>query len=211
MEGKAPGVTQWRNHHAKSIIASPAGLQAMTQWANRWSAGRMPESAAEVWRCVLGVPLCKEQTGVRPLLLGEVLLKDPSVVIHTKMSQKAVSALGARQYGMGNQNAAVPTWARNCSDSDVIVSTDVQNAFGEAKRRDALVEIVASMPEAAPFLASMWGLGGTTVYLRGSDGWDSFLIMDGFFQGETWSSLLFCLVLGAVLTTFRKKLASSGM
>ena len=110
-------------------------------------------------------------------------------------------------YGYGVPSGAIKMSreaqaAVDCRPDLTAASTDVENAFGEARRVDGLRQVVEHFSEAAPFLAAMWGVGGTIVWIRTQSGWGSFRVCDGLYQGEVWSTLLFCLIIGTALQLF---------
>ena len=45
-DGKATGVSAWRNSHLKAIAAEEQGLRALTRWSQAWVDGLVPEVMA---------------------------------------------------------------------------------------------------------------------------------------------------------------------
>ena len=79
------------------------------------------------------------------------------------------------------------------SPGDIFLALDICNAFGDVSRA-AILEVLLSIPELAPFLLALWGDHGTTVFVaNGPASWGSLCLVDGLFQGHNLSSILFCL------------------
>ena len=77
------------------------------------------------------------------------------------------------------------------------------NAFGEAFRAEVMEELLAEIPEVAPFMMLLWGEEGTPLYVAtGASDWLRIVIFDGLFQAHALSSLLCCLGLRRALRRF---------
>ena len=60
-----------------------------------WADGLVPDSIAQHWRAVLGIPLCKGEDGhdVRPILIGEALMSLPGACLQHVVQSKATKLL----------------------------------------------------------------------------------------------------------------------
>ena len=85
----------------------------------------------------------------------------------------------------------------------LFVALDMINAFGEISRAEILEEVLATVPEIAPFLIQLWGDSGTPIFLANrTSTWKTFCLVVGLVQGHILSSLLFCLGLRRVMRRF---------
>ena len=67
------------------------------------------------------------------------------------------------------------------------------NAFGEISRAEVFEEILESLPEIAPFILQLWGDGKFIYCASGGTSCFASKMVDGLFQGNNLSFLLFCL------------------
>ena len=215
---KASGTSGWRSSRLKSIAAEEAGLRALTRWTQSWVGGLVPEIMACEWRSVLGVPLRKGETGddVRPILVGEALMALPGACLQEITQKKALKLLASSQFGIG-----VPAGAESmvlqssilaamCRD-DAFCALDMRNAFGEISRAEVMEEVLAELPELAPFVALLWGVDGTPIHIASrSAEWANILLLDGLFQGHNLSTLLFCLGMRRALKRFCDSYVEAG-
>ena len=207
---KAPGPSGWRNGHLQAFGASFQGLAALTAWSNAWAAAELPPAIARPWRRVLAIPLVKGADGAdaRPLLLGEVLLKLPSAILHTAISKRVATVLvKAGQMGIAVPGGAQALVAQgqllaNALPGHAFVGLDVANAFGTIRRSAVLKQATVHAAPAVPFLLALWGRPSrahrpeaTPILQRCANSFVQYDLTDGLYQGETWSSLCFALAL----------------
>ena len=129
---------------------------------------------AALWRGVLGIALRKGDAGddVRPILIGEALMAVPAACLKNNTQKRAVKLLLPMQVGVGIPSGAetMVLEARALAKlfpHDLFCSLDMVNAFGEVSRAEVLEEVLAEIPEIAPFSVVAVGRGGHTA-LRGS-------------------------------------------
>ena len=188
LDTKARGPSGWRSSHAKPLAQDWETLRELTAWSNSWTSGTLGRDIAARWRQVLCIPLNKaepeEAPKIRPLLLGELLLKVPSVAAHNILGRRAVQALvSTGQYGVGMDNGAECLLAElrstmQAMKEPVLVRLDVENAFGNGRRATAVEEALEmkELRPLVPLLLSVWALS-TIVHMRcgntgSSSDWD---------------------------------------
>ena len=161
-------------------------------------------------RSVLGIPLRKGEDGegVRPILVGEALIALPAVCLQHVVQSKATKLLAPTEFGIGVE-AAPETMIALCkalaklSPGDAFGAFDMENAFGEVSRAEIFEEVLESLPEIALFVLQLWGTDGTPIFCaNGSCSWHVSKMVDGLFQGNNLSSLLFCFALKRGLRRF---------
>ena len=136
------------------------------------------------------------------------MMSVPASCIKIITQQKALKLLLPAQFGVGVPAGAemMVLQARALAKlfpNDAFCGLDMVNAFGEISRAEVLEEILAELPELAPFMVQLRGDQGTTVYVAtGASVWEPIVLRDGLFQGHTLSSLLFCLGLRRALRRF---------
>ena len=107
------------------------------------------------------------------------------------MSQTKISKLlFPDQFGIGSvagpevMIGITEALCKLCPD-DIFLALDIANAFGDVSRAEILEEVLLTIPEIAPFLLSLWGECGTTVFVANGHGsWGSLCLVDGLFQGH---------------------------
>ena len=215
---RAAGTTAWRASRLKGIAADEHGLRALTRWTQSWVSGLVPEIMACHWRTVLGVPLRKGDAGddVRPILISEALTSLPGACLQEITRDKVQKLLLPSQFGIGVAAGAESmvlqgkVLASLCPD-DAFCAFDMRNAFGEISRAEIMEEVLAEVPELAPFLVSLWGEAGTPIVIAvGSGEWARITLLDGLFQGHNLSTLLFCLGLRRAMRRFEADYVAAG-
>ena len=210
-DAKAAGASGWRAGYLRVVTDTEEGLGAFTWWCNQWTRNTMPEEVKSLWRLVTCIALDKGLGAVRPLLLGEVLLKVPSAATLRLASRDIIRLLsGHGQYGAGIPGGAASVLtqlraAGRVMQEPVLITNDVKNAFGECRRATVVEEFCAcaQVRLAVPLLLALWGTS-TPVVMRcsrgaGASSYRCFDVHDGLYQGEAWSSLAFCMALRRTL------------
>ena len=75
--GAEPGPSGWRNSHISLMARRPDGPECLTEWIRMWAQSTVPVDCAAQLTQAVNMPLNKDSTweGVRPIALGEALLK----------------------------------------------------------------------------------------------------------------------------------------
>ena len=215
---KAAGTSAWRNSRLKAVVSVDSGLRALTRWTQCWVSGHVPDIMAREWRAVLGVPLRKGDAGqdVRPILIGEALMAVPAACLQEITRLKVTRLLQPTQFGVGVpvgaesmvlQGRALAAMCPHVAHA----SFDMKNAFGEISRAEVLEEVVAELPELAPFIVGL-GSAGTPIYVAsGAATWDVIMLLDGLFQEHCLSAAIFCLGLRRALRRFEGSMREVGL
>jgi hypothetical protein len=115
--------------------------------------------------------MAKPEGGVRPIAVGEVLLKLVGRAIGRQLREQFQQALQPFQFGVATPGGceAVVHGVRAHLDvhpDHVLLQTDVENAFNCIHRSAIFSELRERMPQLVPFFRATYGFEGMLVYVR---------------------------------------------
>ena len=133
--GAEPGPSGWRNSHISMVVRRPQGAECLARWTRLWAQCSLPAACACLWTQAIIIPLNKdaEGDGVRPIALGEALLKLAEAITVDE------TAVGLRNYLEPTQTAVrtpggaeivahtVRSWTQDHPDH-MLVQVDLKNA-----------------------------------------------------------------------------------
>ena len=97
--GAEPGASGWRNSLLRAVVLRPDGAPIADRWNTIWIHGSAPPRVCRLWSQACLVGLRKPSGGVRPIALGEALLKYAEVCLAELVGPRLRAALGPCQLG----------------------------------------------------------------------------------------------------------------
>ena len=187
----APGPSGWRNSHVEGFIDSPGGPQQLRLWSELWSKGRVEDEIIEQWTGQIMAPKdCGPKAGtdpaacvrkLRPIALEECLVKFGESACIDECAVEIRRALEPRQVGSGTPDGTVlaigvlQQWvaailegpaASDSADPELILSLDLENAYGKGLRSAFVCGLVHRAPRLASLLSTKWKRGSNAVWQR---------------------------------------------
>jgi len=202
LSNSAAGITGFQKQHLTSICESNAGLQALAHVMREITSPDLPLEIQAILNISILVPLRKKPTGIRPVLIGDTLIRVLGRILNKRCAFKLESYLLPFQLAVGEHSGsdAMAHLVRAEFDQGyVITKIDVKNAFGSVARQAISTAIQdAELSEYALFFNRH--VKEPSSYLIPDT--DMQLIYDeGVPQGGPCSMQLFCLALQQTLTT----------
>ena len=192
------GITGWHISHIKSIVSTQDGLESLALILNRIYSGRIPDAIRRGIKLSQLTPLSKENGGIRPVLVGDVLIRiiGKAVVVleqnriarRFEPLQLAVCARAGSEVVIHGVRAYL-----DAHPDDIAIGVDIKNAFGSVERR-AVAEGLESY-EYDDVMYTIWfynEFGAPSSAALMSNG----MILDynvGLPQGGSLSMLWYCL------------------
>jgi hypothetical protein len=135
------------------------------------AAGRITERVAETLTTGRLMAMAKPERGVRPIAVGEVLLRLVGRAIGRQLREQFQQSLQPFQFGVATPGGceAVVHGVRAHLDvhpDHVLLQTDVENAFNCIHRTAIFSELRERMPQLVPFFRATYGFEGRLVYVR---------------------------------------------
>ena len=135
--GAEPGPSGWRNSHLALVGRRPAGAECLARWCRTWAQSTWPAECASAWTQAIIVPLNKdtEGIGVRPIALGEALLKLAEAIAVDETAPALRAFLEPAQVAVRTPGGAelvahmVRTWTQEHPEH-ALVQVDLRNAYG---------------------------------------------------------------------------------
>ena len=210
----APGGSGTRPTHLKSLLLAPGGDDALHQWCARWAAGTLPRCVVAVFLDFVARPQDKGGGAVRPIVLGELLVKVAMGSVtdaHRDQLREVLSTTppthqraGSEtalfmQFGVGmpegvNQFLSHASLIARRHPHKALVGIDIENAFGEIKRESCRAAVHADVPSYEPALAQLWDSAPHRLWIETAPGvWEQRLVEDGLWQGSCEASAVFAL------------------
>ena len=201
--GAEPGPSGWRNGYLQHLVRLPEALDILVRWCRIWATGKVPGCIAALWTQAALVAPLKPNGGIRPIALGETLLKLAEVVLLEECSAKLRRLLEPHQLGCrtpaGAEAALMALRVATRQKGVCILQLDLRNAYGMITRRELLDAAAAVAPDLARMAAAEWiNEGGVTAWHRTYDGWQAIESHRGGWQGSPLMQTLF-----AVAATWR--------
>lgn len=135
----ASGITGWHQSHIAAIASSTDGLQALTYVLNCLLSRSLPQPLLECINTSVLVPLQKPDGGVRPILIGDALVRllSKCVVVAEQSHiaqrfhpvQVAVATKGGNEIAIHGIRAHL-----DAHPDHIAIAVDFKNAFGSIKR-----------------------------------------------------------------------------
>ena len=211
----ASGITGWHASHLSAIADSDDGLRCVTYVLNRIYAKDMPETIFKGLQTSLLVPLTKDNGGIRPILIGDCLMRllakcvveaeQRYIANRMEPIQVAVGMKGGNEmliHGMRAQLEANPT--------HIAIAIDFKNAFGSIRRDAIAIELDKLDYDQCKF--TRWFFNHFAVepsQVLAPDG-KRFTYTKGVPQGGPTSMQWFCLALHPVLVLIQKIMDQTG-
>jgi len=164
---------------------------------------RKPSSADNGPGAIAADPSTSEPppaVGIRPIAMGQLMRRLTGKMLLRLHHDKYCSSVGAAQLGLEKCAAevgyhAVTLKLQSTEGPKCILLWDIEHAFGSAERTHGLEEMTRCVPEAVPFVRSVYGgPAGELLYTEPTTGTvHSFFSRQGFDQGCPQAGPLFCL------------------
>ena len=196
--GAEPGPSGWRNAAVQALALSARHCPLMTRWVVMWAHGAVPEAVAQLWTGAALVALLKPSGGVRPIALGEAMLKFAEVCILEMASARIRRLLEPQQVGCrtpGGAEAAIEALRAAAGGRGVaVLQLDLKNAYGQISRDEMLEALRSDAPELARCAAAQWR-GAVCAWTRDGEGWRHFVTERGGWQGSALMQTAFAIAL----------------
>jgi len=201
--------------HLEAIISDEQGMEAVHEIYRLLVTGRLTEEARAVLCSSKGIALDKNGQGrVRPICIGEVLMRALSGFMVKSLAGKAHKIFPRYQYGClipgGVETVIHKVRAtisgpveHQCNEKVGVLWVDVENAFGKIAR-DKVLDTVAKLSALAPLrgLIAATYLKESPIVLKDRNGDVTEVIpsSQGVRQGDPLGGLLFAATLQSALT-----------
>ena len=200
-EGASPGTSGLRTDHLKQL--QPFGIaSSLTILTNAILGNKIPAETISNLFNMQCTPLLKSNGKIRPICVPETILKLISTRIHLTIKPKISSWLSPFQFGVGVANGkelmihSISLQHTLMPDSESLI-LDITNAFGTV-RRDSIRESLLQCKDGEILQYYFDKLYGKQTVIKTKDGITALSRM-GVIQGETLSSLLFCISIDKIL------------
>ena len=209
------GITGWHASHLTAIADSDDGLRCVTYVLNRIYAKDMPATIFKGLQTSLLVPLTKDNGGIRPILIGDCLMRllakcvveaeQRYIANRMEPIQVAVGMKGGNEmliHGMRAQLEANPT--------HIAIAIDFKNAFGTIRRDAIAIELDKLDYDQSKY--TRWFFNHFAVepsHVLSPNG-TRFAYTKGVPQGGPTSMQWFCLALHPALVLVQKIMEKSG-
>ena len=197
----AGGPSGLRPSHLLATHAVSGGtpiLPLLTDLVFLWLSGRLPPRVARLVTCANLVAFRKQSSGIRPIAIGEVfrrLVGKVSAKAYEGVARSAYPQLGVGVKG-GAEVAVHATRSFLYANPDTVgLQVDFTNAFGRVDRSTVLSVAKSQCPAIFRWVATCYSAPSTLFY-RGT----RIPCTLGVHQGDPLSPLLFCLVLGRLVS-----------
>ncbi|GJP82181.1 hypothetical protein CLOP_g12390 [Closterium sp. NIES-67] len=199
--GSSGGPTGWVAEHLRdTFLAFPHTLPSLLSVYQLWLGGRCPSAARSLLASSTLVALAKPNGDVRPIAIGEVLVRVLSRAVCLQLrDQMARVFLASQQFGVGvtcGTEVTVRGVVRALADHPgwVVLQLDVANAFNSFFR-DVLFQALHASPEfrcLIPFIRLFYGTPSDLIY-RAGRGVTTMHSERGTRQGDPLSPFLYAL------------------
>ncbi|GJP58839.1 hypothetical protein CLOP_g4312 [Closterium sp. NIES-67] len=199
--GSSGGPTGWVAEHLRdTYLAFPQTLPSLLSVYQLWLGGRCPSAARSLLASSTLVALAKPNGDVRPIAIGEVLVRVLSRAVCLQLrDQMARVFLASQQFGVGvtcGTEVTVRGVVRALADHPgwVVLQLDVANAFNSFFR-DVLFQALHASPEfrcLIPFIRLFYGTPSDLLYRTGR-GVTTMHSERGTRQGDPLSPFLYAL------------------
>ena len=196
--GAEPGPSGMRNSIVRDMAMDPRGSEIVARWCRLWAQGRFPPEVAKLWTQAVMVGLLKPSGGVRPIALGESMLKFAEVthleVIAPLLRQVLEpDQLGCRTPG-GSECIIKAIRAAARQPGVAILQLDAKNAYGLCSRREMLEAAKDMTPDLAKMAACEWQTP-VLAWTRASHGWTDCWSERGGWQGSALMQVMYAVAL----------------
>ena len=203
------GITGWHASHLSTIADSEDGIRCLTYVLNRIFAKDVPEEVFEGLRVSLLVPLTKDNGGIRPILIGDCLMRLLAKCIVEAEQHYIASRMEPIQVavGMKGGNEMVIHGIRAHLESNpnhMAIAVDFKNAFGTIKREAIAIELDKLDYEQVKFTKWFFNTCGAQASPVLSPDGRTFAYSRGVPQGGPTSMQWFCLALQPALVLIQK-------
>jgi hypothetical protein len=198
----ANGFSSWTFELIQLSCQEPSIFSLFHDLINIIAAGRI--RARYLWLRSRLIAIQKPNKKIRPIAIGESLIRLASRCISKSYINIATSPLAPYQYGVGVKNGAeIIIHSLNLTAKEIaagkdmsITSVDCENAFNSISRRAIKDGIEQHCPSLLPFF--LWSYG-TAVDLLSDNGEIVCQSTTGVRQGDPLGPLFFCLGVSAIL------------
>ena len=101
--GAQPGGSGMRTGHIKALLLAPGGAGLAQHWCQQWAACSLPAAVVAPFMGLVARPLDKGGGKVRPIVLGEVLVKLALHGLHDRLKGKLDEAFTAELPDLAGQ------------------------------------------------------------------------------------------------------------
>lgn len=209
---KAAGPSGWRVDHLRVLLQYDA-LWSIAIFINTLRKGQGSELFQKMHTTASVTLLAKVNGGVRPIAVMEALTRVWSRALVCKHQHEMAPALRQFQYGINSKGGAqhVPTLINiRERPGDVIIKTDVTNAYGSVSRNSIFQALQAQDSKFSPlvdYVAAIYGRPNLLL-LRGNH---IQLAHTGILQGDPMAPLLFCMAIHSVIEAAKEQIPNGNI
>lgn len=185
------------DHVVAAALAADAAFAAILKLVNLILSGELPRHGSLLDSALVGTE--KPGGGVRPIAIGEVWYRLAGACA-LKALPKVGASLAPLQVGAGVSGgidaAAHAIQAALAEDPEMMVlSTDLENAYNTVSRQAVFDAVEAEVPELLPMVRWAYAAATNLHIVGAAEGTPPVKSLVGVKQGDTLSTLLFCLPL----------------
>ena len=222
-----PGASGFRFSHLRTAMQIPEGSRAVQLWCQLWANGELPQVVVKPFLHLVARPFDKGGGGVRPIVLGELLVKLPMgcvLDVHQSAIQEILGYMGdikvaetgercmVKQFGVGMADGVGQLVTNMDTITKAAISLDLINAFGDTRRARVVSSMQGRLPSMIRAFRQLWDSGVHRVWVQvGPNQWESFAVYDGLFQGFCEASAAFALALQIELQRAAQEAADMGI
>ena len=214
--GSAPGPSGLTGELLEDLCGDPVCCSGVFAMVSAIINGRLPRPCRVLLLCSSLIPVQKRKGGVRPVAVGEVLWKLATALAMEKMGSAAnAECLPSIQLGVGVAGGSVIALhaaqaALQCDAGNMVLLTDVRNAFNESSRK-SIASALAEHEVTAPVwhvVCQAYGDVSSPLLVKNRAGLCAVIDSEcGVRQGDTLASFLFAVQMQSV---YARALAAGG-
>ena len=217
--GAAPGPSGWTEELLLPLLSNAPALEALTALISDIAAGRLNAQARDLLLRSRLIPVKKKNDGLRPVVVGEALVRVASLcLIHSLPPKLLQQLLAPLQLGIGSPNGVesaihlVQTHLLT-HPNHTLLSVDLANGFNSLHRHHMLRALFDNPSLSHLWRLAHWSYAQPSQLILSAPRHDpiTFLSQRGARQGCVLGTLLFCLTIQPALTKIAQGLQDTSL